>query len=137
MGQPFNAISIADIALMNRRAIEKFGGLCGEDNFLNRGSLEYILEATLVPVFGVDRFPTVLEKIAAIAHAIIISHVFRDGNKRTGLAVIEALSVMNDMTFSPTQEDEDFIVRIAAENLSIGDVLAWLKGRVRFKSRMP
>lgn len=132
MAEPFQPLTIAEIVGINARLIREFGGFSAhhDDNLQNRASLEYILDAVIFPICGHDRFPTIPEKIAAIAHAIITRHVFHDGNKRTALAVILVLAELNSLDFQPTKEDEDFIVRIAAESMDIEEVAQWLKGRL-------
>lgn len=132
MAQPFNSISIDRIAELNKAILAHSGGLqsSGPNNFHNRQSLEYILEAVLFPVFGIDRYPTAIDKMAAIAHTIITTHVFNDGNKRTGLAVIAALSEFNGFYFRINKEAEDFMVRIAADSLSVDNIATWLKTRL-------
>lgn len=132
MAKPFNTLGIEDIAKLNAEAVRKFGGLSsGRNGFLHRDSLEYALESTLFPVFGHFPYPAVFDRIAAIAQAIITRHVFLDGNKRTGLAVIQALAHMNGFEFRPGKQDEDFMVKIAAEKLPVAEVSAWLTNRLR------
>lgn len=133
MGEPFKALGIAEIQGLNKTVIDKFGGMYveGDGNFHNRGSLEHILEATLFPSFGEELYPTIYGKIAAISQVIITRHVFHDGNKRTALALIEALGRLNKFNFKPTKKDEDFLVLIAERNLEISQVEAWLKRRLK------
>ena len=77
---------LGDIVQLNRRLIEKYGGdFQGIDNLLNRGSLEWVLDAIQHPFFGYDPYPTIAHKSAMIAWAINDGHVFHDGNKRTSM----------------------------------------------------
>lgn len=134
MAEPFNTLGINDIARLNAEAVRRFGGLSnGKNGFLNRDSLEYALESVLFPVFGQLRHPGVFDRIAAIAQAIITRHVFLDGNKRTGLAVIQALAHMNGFDFRPNKQDEDYMVKIAAEKLPVDEVSAWLANRLQMQ----
>ena len=131
MEESFNTLGINEISRLNSEAVRRFGGLTGgQAGFLNRDSLEYALESTLFPIFGHFPYPTIIDRIAAIAQAIITRHVFLDGNKRTGLAVIQALAHMNGYNFRPNKADEDFMVKIAAEKLSAQAVSAWLQKRL-------
>ena len=131
MGRPFQALTIDEIMNINRRMIMKYGGLYSDadDNFQNRASLEYILDACLSTLFGKDIYQSVFEKIAAIVQTIISKHVFHDGNKRTGLAVAMCLLAINGYSFLPTIKDNDFFVRIADENLSVEKIADWLQKR--------
>lgn len=130
MAEPFHSLSVDQIIQLNRDAVTSFGGFSdGSGNTINRASLEYALEAALFPIFGEDTRPSVYDKIAAIAQSIITRHVFKDGNKRAGLAVITALCKANKLKFVPDKAAEDFMVRVAAESLSVEEVSAWLKKR--------
>lgn len=133
MAKPFNSLSIKDIIRLNKESVNNFGGLyiTHDNNFHNRNTLEYIIEATIFPIFGEERYPSIYDKIAAIIQTIITAHVFHDGNKRTALAVLCALCSMNDFIFIPNKDDEDFIVRIAFDNLSIDEVSGWLRKRLK------
>lgn len=134
MAKPFNTLGLNEIARLNAEAVRRFGGLSnGQNGFHNRESLEYALESTLFPVFGHFPYPGIIDRIAAIAQAIITRHVFLDGNKRTGLAVIQALARMNGFSFRPGKEDEDYMVKIAAEKLSVPEISAWLAKRLQTK----
>lgn len=71
--------------------------------------------------------PSFFEKIAAILEALINLHPFVDGNKRTGLAVVAILLVLNGDRLTTSQEEaEEFVVRIATEHLSIAEIAFWL-----------
>ena len=87
-GQNVAYPTLEQICGMNRRMIDTFGGdFCEPDNLLNRNSLEYILTAIAFPVAGMQLYPTVKDKAAALAHTIIAGHIFNDGNKRTGINI--------------------------------------------------
>lgn len=107
-------ISLDDICEINREWIRLYGGryVAVDNNLCNRASLVYILEAIQHPIFGIDRFPSLIDKAAALAWWIIEGHIFNDGNKRTGMqAAIELLEI-NGAT---THFDSDSIVEIAIE----------------------
>lgn len=135
MAKPFNTLTIDDIILLNKYVIDGFGGLYTKENhnLHNLASLDHVLEATVFTIFGEDLYQDVYTKIAAIVQVIITAHVFNDGNKRTGLAVLCSLAHMNGFIFEPTKNDEDYIVKIASDNLSIDKVSEWLKHRLKIK----
>jgi death-on-curing protein len=104
-------LTIDDICEINRLWIALYGGRYVEENnnFLNKSSLQYILTAIQYPVFGLDLYPTLVEKAAALLWWIAGGHIFVDGNKRTGMqAAIELLEV-NDVI---TKFDNDAIIAI-------------------------
>ena len=106
--------TVEDICDINREWILKYGGRYVEanNNFSNASSLEYILNAIQYPIYGVERFPSLIEKAAALAWWIIEGHVFIDGNKRTGMqTAIEFLEING----ANTKFDPESIVTIAIE----------------------
>lgn len=64
--------------------------------------------------FGVEAYPTLEEKAAALLHSIICNHPFADGNKRTAWAAMETMLVANGH-FSALSDDEayELVIRIA------------------------
>ena len=106
--------TIEDIYDINREWIMRYGGRYVEanNNLSNTSSLEYILDAIQYPIYGVDKYPSLIDKAAALAWWIIEGHIFIDGNKRTGMqAAIEFLEINGAIT----QFDTESIVTIAIE----------------------
>ena len=54
---------------------------------MSRAGLESAANQPRQTFGGVDLYPVVFEKAAALARGIICGHVFADGNKRTGMEV--------------------------------------------------
>ena len=112
---------------INYRMIKATGGRWDPpDNGQNLGSLEYVLYAISSTFFGVDRYPSLKEKAAGLAHHIISRHVFNDGNKRTGMQIALEFLEKNSL---PIRVDPSLIT--IAEALGEGsadaaDFLRWL-----------
>lgn len=107
-------LTIEDICEINREWITRYGGryVADNNNFLHKASLEYILNAIQYTVYGVDRYPSLIDKAAALAWWINKGHVFNDGNKRTGMqAAIELLEINGAIT----RFDSESIVKIALQ----------------------
>lgn len=78
-----------EIVELNKYHIHQTGGLYdGYDNLKESGSLEWVLDAIQYPLFGVMQYPSIEAKAAQLAWIIIDGHVFRDGNKRTGMSAL-------------------------------------------------
>lgn len=95
----------------------RYGGryVVADNNFGGTSSLQYILDTIQHPIYGVDKYPSLIDKAAALAWWIIEGHIFNDGNKRTGMqAAIELLEI-NGAT---THFDSESIVAIAIETAS-------------------
>jgi death-on-curing protein len=121
---------------LNRRQIDVYGGLfLGDDNLLNRATLESALVLLEFGAFGDDHYPTLAEKAAYLMHRIVSGHVFRDGNKRTGLGAALIIVRLNGGEFplaEPADQDAiDFTLSLADGKKSYEDVLAWVKLRMK------
>jgi death-on-curing protein len=118
-------ITLDDICEINRIWLERYGGryVAENRNFSNKASLEYILAAIQFPLFGVERFPTLIDKAAALAWWITEGHVFVDGNKRTGMQAAIALLEING---ARTYFDMDFLIEtslaIATGQISVEEL---------------
>ena len=68
-----------------------------------------------MPYFGVDRFPSIADKAAALIWSITLNHPFNDGNKRTGLTTSFAfLANNNHLLIAHQDEAVELCLRIAA-----------------------
>ncbi len=79
-------------------------------NLMNKSSLEYAVKTN-------ERSRNWLRTAAVLTRAILIDHVFEDGNKRTSAAVIMLLMDMNNIGFNP-EEMPKIIVEILKKNIT-------------------
>lgn len=125
-----------EVVKLNYRHVTNSRSLFVEpDNLRNAGSLQWVLEAIEYPLFGVIMYPTLTEKAAALAWIIIQSHVFHDGNKRTGMSILEIFLETNGYHFVATDaEIEAMALNIAGKDLerqtSFQDFVDWLNRRL-------
>lgn len=93
------------------------------NNFSDTSSLEYVLDAIQYPVFGVDKYPSLIDKTAALAWWIIKGHIFNDGNKRTGMqAAIEFLEINGATTHFDSESIIAIAIEIASGNVSVEEL---------------
>jgi len=125
-----------NIINLNRYHIQHTGGLYqGTENLLNPGSLEWVLEAIQYPLFGVDRYPTLVEKAALLSWTIVAGHVFHDGNKRTGISALKAFLRANG--YGIVASDDELIqvaLKVACgreEDYPLGDFIQWIRNRLQ------
>ena len=64
----------------------------------------------------VHRSQNWLKTTAILSRAILIDHVFEDGNKRTAAGVIAGIMEMNSIPYSPIKIDKA-VIMIAKENI--------------------
>ena len=127
-----------DITNLNRYHIQHTGGLHqGTENLLNPGSLEWVLEAIQYPLFGVDRYPTLVEKAALLAWTIVAGHIFYDGNKRTGMSTLKTFLRANSYDI---EASDDELIQVALgiagggeEDYSLGEFTQWIRNRLHLR----
>lgn len=100
-----------DIVMLNREHIRRTGGnSAGAGKFHNENSLLWVLDAIRYS----DYYPTVSQKAAILAWAIINGHVFIDGNKRTGMMAMMIFLRQNGFALQALHEEiVDVAVRVA------------------------
>lgn len=133
MARTCESLTVAEIVFINRRMCETSGGLHdGGDNFANRSSLDYILNAIHESYFGEDLYPTIARKAAAVGSRIITGHVFHDANKRVGLEVCRQLLELNGYLLPIDQEAQEITLRLAdGKDAEVDDeaFAAWVSQR--------
>ena len=111
--------TIKTIIKINRRQIEVFGGIYyPPDNLHNSDGLKWVLDAIQYPLFGVDVYPTLVDKGAILAQTIISGHVFYDGNKRTGMSALLYLFQRNGRSLNVTDDELEEVAQKIARGRS-------------------
>jgi len=132
------ALGLKQIIEINRRVISDSGGSFyeGDDNLINRGSLEYLLESLTGEMFGRKIYPSVIQQAAALGWNIIVKHVFHDGNKRTGMLACQLFLDFNnhDLPISTGEkydkEAVEIAERIAKGEIDLPQFTEWIESRV-------
>lgn len=118
-------LSAEEILLIHHQLIERYGGSHGTRD------LERVKSAAIAPaqvVFGKEQYKNVFGKAAAYARNLIADHPFRDGNKRTGMAVAAMFLKRNGYLLQAKKgEIEDFAVHIAVDKPQVAEIASWLK----------
>lgn len=76
---------------------------------INESSLDFILKQTY-------RSPHWFKTMCLLTRTVVLDHVFEDGNKRTGAAVIMAYLEMNDYHYDPDKISQ-IVIRIAKSHI--------------------
>ena len=132
MGRTCQTLTLDEIVEINRRMIDKFGGVffLGDRNLASPGSLEHVLEEIEGSLFGQEIHPTIIEKSAAIGWRIIIAgHIFHDGNKRTGMEACRLFLDLNGYTMKIDREVVDVALKIATSAMQFPEFVHWLEQR--------
>lgn len=131
MGRASKVLKVSEIVAINRSKIRDFGGFhTGGDNFANPGSLEHVLTEIQGSYFGVDLYPTTVEKAAVLGWRIITRHVFNDGNKRTGIEACRTMLELNGLILLVDYEIVDIAIQIASGEMTLNEFTEWLQGKV-------
>ena len=87
-------IYFEEVVTIHNLAIESFGG---KNNIRDTALLESALNRPFATFDGIDLYPTLIEKAAALAESIIKNHPFHDGNKRIGYVILIAILIRNNI----------------------------------------
>ena len=105
-------------------------------NIRDLGALESALAQPQMTFDGVDLYPTLVDKAAALGFSLINNHPFVDGNKRVGQAAMEIFLILNGYEIEATvDEQEKLILDIAASRLKREDLVSWLTTHLISKER--
>jgi len=84
--------------------------------------------------FGVDAYPTLAEKAAALLDSVVGNHSLVDGNKRLGwLATVAFLWIDGQLLLAPEDDAYDLVIAVAERRISVsesaGSLAAWIVPR--------
>ena len=77
----------------------------GTDGLRDMGLLESALNSPFQTFDEIDMYPTLQQKAARLAFAIVKNHPFIDGNKRSGIHVMLVFLAINGILPDYTQEE--------------------------------
>ena len=102
----------------------------GRHALRDRGLLESAVARPQASALGVDAYPDLISKAAALLHSLVLNHAFIDGNKRTAvLATLILLDLNGYMIRWDQDEALDFMLRLAQHQVELDDVIAFLGDR--------
>lgn len=121
-------LSLVQVVELHRRVMARTGGGSG---IRDSGALESAVAQPAMTFGGVDLYPALAEKAAAMAHAIVQNHPFVDGNKRTGHAAMEVFLVLNGYEINAdVDEQEQLFLNLAAGQMKRDELAAWIMQRM-------
>lgn len=94
----------------------------------DQGGVFAVLARPQSDYFGVELFPSVFDKAAALLHGFVTTQYFFDGNKRTGFLSATVFLECNGFSWVGPDVDaaEDFLLRVAAGSVEVQEVASWL-----------
>jgi death on curing protein len=125
-------LSLAEVLVLHERVVVRSGGATG---LRDLGGLQSAIAQPRATFDGVDLYPSLGEKAAALAHSLVTNHPFVDGNKRIGHAALETFLVLNGFELTvPVDDAEHTFLALAAGTLTRSALRDWIEqylGRLR------
>lgn len=117
-------LTLAEVVELHRRLLQATGGAAG---IRDLGALESAIAQTKASFGGVDLYPTLVEKAAALCVALVQGHPFVDGNKRVGHAAMETFLVLNGAEVdAPVDDQERVMFDLASGRIDRNHFAEWL-----------
>jgi death-on-curing protein len=119
-------LTAEELLIAHQALIERFGGMPGitEAGFAR---LETAVAAPRQSAFGEDLYPDLAAKAGALAHAILQSHPFTDGNKRVAVAALDLMASLNGATLSASNDAIYAVTMAAAEAMGRAQLIDWVR----------
>lgn len=106
----------------------------GRHALRDRKLLESAVARPQASAFGADAYPDLASKAAALLQSLVLNHAFVDGNKRTGtIAALVFLDLNGYVIRWNRREALDFVVRLAAHQVGLDEIVAFLRSRMHPK----
>ncbi len=121
-------LALPELIELHRRIIEQSGGAGG---IRDLGLAESALAQPQMTFGGLDLYPSLAEKAAALCFSLVMNHAFVDGNKRIGHAAMETFLLLNGFELNADVDDsESVILRLAAGEFSRVPFAQWVTEHV-------
>ena len=104
-------LTLAEVLSLHRRVIDQSGGLSG---LRDLGLLEASLAQPRQSFAGIDLYPSLTDKAAALGFSLIQNHPFVDGNKRIGHAAMEITLLLNGFELIADVDDSEAVILAVA-----------------------
>jgi death-on-curing protein len=122
-------LTLGEVVDLHRRVLQTTGGASGIRDF---GVLESSVAQPKATLGGVELYPTLIEKAAALAFSLVQGHPFVDGNKRAGHAAMETFLVLNGTEIDgPVDDQERLMLDLAAGRIGRSQLIDWLRHHLR------
>lgn len=121
-------LTLEDLLEIHRRVIESTGG---SDGIRSIPLLDSAFARPQATFGGIDLYPALPGKAAALFHSIISNHPFVDGNKRTGFTAMDVFLRLNDYhVVAGEDEIYEFVMSVASESIALSKITSWIEQRI-------
>ena len=119
-------VTLGEVVELHRRLLQATGGAAGIRDF---SALESAVAQPKATFDGVDLYPTLVDKGAALCLALVQGHPFVDGNKRVGHATFLVLN--GTEVEAPIDAQERLMLDLAAGRLDRSQLTDWLRQHLK------
>lgn len=124
-------ITVPEVEDFHADLIARTGGSHG---IRDRGMMESAVNQPLQQFGGVDLYPDLVAKAAALGFFLICNHAFVDGNKRIGLASMQTVLLRNGFEIRATDSElAATVLSVAAGELSLAYFTTWVRAHLSSK----
>lgn len=117
-------LTVEEVIMLHQKLLAATGGLPG---LRDRGLLESAVLSVDAGFEDVEQYPTVEEKAARLAFALISNHPFADGNKRVGVLAMLMTLKLNGVKLRYTQRElMDLGLVVASGGGNYFHALSWI-----------
>lgn len=121
-------LTVDEIIMLHSKLLAATGGLPG---LRDRGLLESAVFNINASFEDMEQYPTIEEKAARLAYALIGNHPFVDGNKRVGVLAMLMTLRLNGVSLQYTQQELiDLGLAAASGKAGYGKILEWLRQHI-------
>lgn len=121
-------LSLEQVLEAHQQVVAQSGGA---DGVRDLGAVESALAQPRMTFGGQELYPSLEEKAAALGFSLMNNHPFVDGNKRIGHAAMATFLRLNGFRISaPVDEQEKFVLRLAASEASREELVEWLRAHI-------
>jgi death-on-curing protein len=117
-------LTLAEVLELHARLIAQTGGSPGVRDL---GLLESSLAQPRQTFAGMDLYPSLADKAAALGFSLIQNHPFVDGNKRIGHAALETTLLLNGAELTASIDaSEEAVLAVASGAMDREELTQWV-----------
>ena len=121
-------LTLAEVLRIHEGVLAQTGGLFG---IRDLGALQSALSQPKASAGGMDAYPSLVEKAAALCYSLRSNHPFADGNKRVAHAAMEVFLILNGREIrASVEEQEQLMLGVASGSRSREQLTAWLEAHL-------
>lgn len=120
-------LTVRQVLFIQARLVAETGGSYG---LRELGLLESACARPFATFDGVDLYPDLFAKAAALMHSLINNHPFVDGNKRVGVTAALLFLRMNGVEVRPEPAElVRFTLEVAKGRETVESIVRWLRSQ--------